>query len=86
MQSSQSTPSNTVLINNPLPFMNKPYFTSKLLSASIITKSDIPSLSVTSCTKNEIPVQTWITFPSDASAAKFYSQFNNKSLEKSLDQ
>ena len=86
MQSSKSTPSNTILINNPLPFMNKPYLTSKLLSTNIITKSDIPSLSITSSTINEIPIKTWITFPSDASANKFYTQFNNKSLEKTLDQ
>jgi hypothetical protein len=86
MQSSQSTPSNTILITNPLPFMTKPYLTSKLLSCNIITKTDIPQLSITSSTINEIPIKTWITFPSDASASKFFTQFNNKSFEKSLDQ
>lgn len=86
MQSSQSTPSNTILITNPLPFMTKLYITSKLLSSNIITKTDIPSLSITSSTINEIPIKTWITFPSDVSASKFYVQFNNKSFEKSIDQ
>ena len=86
MQSSHSTPSNTILITNPLPFMTTSYLTSKLLSCNILTKTDIPSLSITSTTINEIPIKTWITFPSDASASKFYIQFNNKSFEKTLNQ
>lgn len=70
---------NTVIIKNPLIFFNQKYFEKKVL------KDQFASGKVNIISRNEIPAEVLITFPSKDLVNSFIAQFNGESFEGNLD-
>ena len=70
---------NTVIIKNPLIFFNQKYFEKNVL------KDNFSDGIVNIISRNEIPVEVLITFPTKDTANSFITNFNGESFEGNLD-
>ena len=70
---------NTVIIKNPLIFFNQKYFEKNVL------KDNFSDGIVNIISRNEIPVEVLITFPTKDTANSFITKFNGESFEGNLD-
>ena len=70
---------NTAIIKNPFIFFNQNYFTKKVL------KDEFAGGIVNIISRNDIPAEVLITFPTKDAANSFILKFNGQSFEGNLD-